>query len=165
MSVLSHKSKEINGRKYTVSMFPAGTGFQIMFELKNALGPAVGSLIGDKAEMVLTMLGGDLSKEGALDLILRLLELTTVEGTGEGLGVEDAFNNHFAGRYGELLKVLAFVVEVNFADFFAEIKSVIGAGMKTVEKTLGLKLKSQSASALSGQSTESLLKKAMTSQE
>ena len=125
------EEKEIDGRKYSVTLFPAGRGFELLFEFKNLFGDSIGSLFGGEIETAISKLGGQLSKTEALEFVRGLLELTFVEGATEELGKRDHFDEHFSGRYSTLLKVIAFVMEANFSDFFAEIKIKLGSFAKT----------------------------------
>ena len=121
---LETKTKEIGGQKYVVTTFPAGRAFELLYELKDALGESFGSLLSSSAESALARIGGKLNKQEAADLVLRLLELTSVGGTSEGFKRE-TFDAHFAGRIGHLFRVLAFVIEVNYEDFFGELKGAV----------------------------------------
>ena len=114
--------KTIDGVEYSVTLFPAGPGFQLLFELKEVLGDSMTSLLGQNVESLVSKIGGDLSKAEILDFVIRLLEFTFVSGRTQPID-RDFFNSHFAGKYGHLMKVLSFVVEVNFSDFFDEVKS------------------------------------------
>jgi hypothetical protein len=130
------ESKTIDGTKYTVTLFPAGPGFQLLFELKNVLGDSMGAVLGQEAESIITKIGGTLSKEEILNLVVRLLELTLVEGRVQPID-KAFFDSHFAGKYGHLMKVLSFVVEVNFSDFFDEIKNMLLNGVKRFNVFMG----------------------------
>ena len=123
MTETSYKveTKEIGGHTVKVVLFPGGPGFKLLLELKQVLGDSIGSLFGGQIEVAIAKIGGDLSNENVLDFVLRLLEFTYIDERMEGVN-KDFFNEHFAGKYGYLFKVLIFVTEVNFGDFLDETK-------------------------------------------
>lgn len=130
--MLQTKDKIIEKRTYSVTQFPARHGFVLKARLAKLIGPAVAELFaalkGGSAESVMSadvdmsMIGGAIHKlldgidgEDALDLVLKLLSMTRLDGKEIS---EQVFDMEFAGRFSELYKVLAFVVEVNYGDFF-----------------------------------------------
>jgi len=155
------KKKTINGHEIEVVLFPGGPGFELLFELKNIMGESIGSLFGGEIEVAIAKLGGNLSKKEGLDFILRLLEWTYIDGRTQGVD-KLFFDEHFAGRYGHLFKVIAFVTEVNFGDFFDEMRrglvatvTKLGKGLEAAGATNLDALSSfQTASGIGGQSSE-----------
>ena len=125
------KEKKIDDITYKVVPFPGGTAFEILYDMNQAAGGSIGMLGTGSVETALTQLGGSLGKSGSLDLIHRLLQWTYVEGAVEPID-KTLFNTHFAARLGHLMRVLSFVVEVNFQDFFEECKSAMLTLMKKV---------------------------------
>jgi hypothetical protein len=116
------KTRVIDGTEYTVVLFPAGRGFELLFDLKTIAGDSIGSLFGGNVESAITKIGGGMGKSEILEFVLRLLEFTFPPGQTQGFN-RQRFDAHFAGRYGHLLKVLGFVIEVNFTDFFDELRT------------------------------------------
>lgn len=123
-------SKRIGEHDYNVTVFPGGRSLELLFELKTALGDSFGALFGQNAEGAITKMGGQLGKREIVDLVLRLLELTTVDGKPFD---KATFDSHFAGRIGQLFKVLTFVVESNYSDFFDELRRSIIGFLKTFD--------------------------------
>ncbi len=162
--MLESRTKEIDGDVYTTSQFPARQGFKLLNRLKKTLGPAIGAWMGEQAENIITLIGADLSDDQMLDLILDFFEFTSVvskdkETLSGSLKHSTTFDDHFSGRYGRMLKVLAFVLEVNYPDFLTELipPQMIELGKEMFKEVLGQKLQSisQNESDLTGQSTES----------
>lgn len=140
-TTLGTSKRTIGKHEYAVTIFPAGHGLELLIELKNALGDSAGSLFGQNVEGMIAKIGGSYSKSEIRDLVQRLLDLTFVGSSTEPLGKKEIFDNHFAGQYGQLMKVLGFVIEVNYSDFFDELKSgiarVVGR-LETVLQTMGI---------------------------
>lgn len=164
-------TREIGGDVYTTALFPAKQGFKLLNRLKKTLGPAFGAWIGQQVENIVTLIGSDLSDDQMLQLVLDLFELTSVDKKEENrlagpLTNGDVFNSHFAGRYGRMFKVLAFVVEVNYPDFLTELipPRMIELGKEMLKEVLDQNLQStfQKESDLTGQSTESGLQDTVT---
>lgn len=116
------QTKVIDEIEYKVVPFPAGTGFEILFDLNQAFGDSIGALLGREAEKALSKIGGSLGKTEVLNLIIRMLQWTYIGSSPQPI-TKETFNMHFAGRYGHLLKVVGFVIEVNFKDFFDECRN------------------------------------------
>lgn len=133
---LETKTKSIDGVEYRVTVFPAGQGFELLFELKELFGDSIGALFGKNAETALAKIGGKFGKKEVLDFVLRLLAFTYAENATEPVGKKEVFNLHFAGRQGHLFKVIAFAVEVNFGDFFGEVKNGLKSLMDKMTTTL-----------------------------
>ena len=148
--------KEINGCPYKCSLFASANGLKLLAELKGFFGPALGSTLGRNLDDAIARIGGGLTPDGIVQLMLRVLDQTTIEEGGKikSLGNRDVFNLHFRGKYGEMFKVAAFVLEVNYADFFGEIKNLGSAMIKKAETIFGFSLSSLITSKLSGLSTE-----------
>jgi len=121
--------KEIDNVRYSTTVFPAGVGFQLLYELKAALGDTIGNLVSGDLEKVVSSVGGRLSKGEMLDFIQRLLGMTFADDMTLPVGKKEVFDVHFAKRYGHLLKVLSFVVEANFADFFEEVRRALSTSI------------------------------------
>ena len=128
------KTKTINGHSYTVTPFPGRHAIRLEHRLKRSLLPGLAALMGaaklkDKKASLLDaeidgaacakaveQLCGDLGNpEEFLALVEELVSMTRRDGkelTGAVIDLE------FQGNLAELYKVMAFVVEVNFGDFF-----------------------------------------------
>lgn len=117
--------------QYVVLPHGAMTGFPLGAELLDLLGETlrfergVGACIEGLAKGML--------KRGDVKLVLRLVE--HVSRDGERLKDEAAFNRAFTANYGELLKVLVWVIEVNFAGFSPAAVEVIGGRIERVLST------------------------------
>lgn len=120
--------KNINGRVFRVSEFPAMRGWKTFVKLSRGLMPAMASVAGaiknwedleidgdglvKAAELLITELDEDKSEI----LINELFSLTWIDGQE----LMPQFDMVFQGEYGMLIKALAFVIEVNYKSFLGE---------------------------------------------
>ena len=129
------KTRAIDGTKYAVTTFPARRGLKLQVTLVRTLGPALSELmkavpkgvstknllnVDVKLEHVAGALAtafSGLSEEEFMALVMRLLESTSREGAEI---TEETFDLDFSGNYMHVYKVLWFVLEVNYGDFFGE---------------------------------------------
>jgi len=121
--MLETKPLVIEEFTYDVTQFTATVGLDILSELMQLVGEGLGRTetgAGDAAEALVRQLG----KTKASDLIKRLVGMN-VKINGQPMQGHDAFDLHFAGEYKRLLTVVAFVLEVNFVDFFSDLKGWI----------------------------------------
>jgi len=123
----AHETRTIDDQEWTVVQFGATKGLKIatrlMKVLSGPLGKAVsgfeGNLLDAKINVNAAALGEAISNMGATldpEEIVELTHLLLVDNVrcdGEELN-QRSFDKVFRGRYGTLLKVVAFVVEVNF---------------------------------------------------
>jgi hypothetical protein len=149
------KTKEINGHNYEVSPFPARHAFKLKAELLRKLGPGLAAMVGaakgdslanpelDGAALA-TGVEALFSNLGTSDEIMALVEdivrMTRRDGkeiTGASIDLD------FQGQLSDLYKVVWFVLEVNYGDFFE------GASFGG----LGELMKSKIASSISGSPT------------
>lgn len=160
--MIDEETREIDGHSYRVVMFPSGAGVKLLLELKRALGSSAGALFGGDIEHAIAYLCGNMSGDEVLNLMLRLLEWTYVDGATEGIN-RSFFDKHFKGRYGHLFKVLSLAVEVNYADFFAVLKDSMQQGINNLEQVMQVMAGASALNSLKdtekpGGSTDSPLK-------
>lgn len=132
------KEKTIDGFKVTVTQFPARYGFKMQARLIKVFAPILGTLLSGKqgleSEVNLSGLGDALQKvfilldeNAAMQLVFDLMQSTRVDGQE----MNDAyFDSMFAGKMNVVYKILGFILEVNFGNFFGEGgigKAVTGA--------------------------------------
>ena len=133
--------KEIDGVNYEVTQFPADEAIVIMTKLLEIFGTSVGNIVEGsvpKNEAPKSILDIDLDfsavgrafsslvmrlgEKHVADLFFRMLQGTHVRSDQGGSFANQngrvLFNNHFAGRLSSLVKLLVFIVEVNYGDFF-----------------------------------------------
>ncbi len=144
------KSKEINGHTYTVTPFPGRRAFKVKAKLLKKLGPGLASMLGaakgdslidtdiDGAALgkgVETLFANLGSPEEMMQLVEELLAMTRRDGKEITPAVIDL---EYQGNLSEMYRGLAFVLEVNFADFFGE-GGIGGLGdlIKTKMSSLG----------------------------
>jgi len=156
------KSKVINGVTYKVAPFPAVEALKLKAHLVKILGPALGRLIGSirGAGDVLNAEVNGIELAGALDglmsqlgedafvaLIKRMLGAASCEIPDETTGkpvmisfasdFDTKLDLVFQGRLFDVYPVLAFVLEVNYPDFFGKLGG-IGAKLQTlISRRLG----------------------------
>lgn len=131
--MIQTKEKLINGRKYTVATLPGFQALDLLEELSVIAGPALGGLIRNGAsgevdfETAAVRLFHGLGGGKLRALTKALLQGVTVElAPNKAPMVLDVFDVEYAGKLAEIFKVLAFAAEAQFADFFAEAKSLWG---------------------------------------
>lgn len=128
---------EIGGYRWSLNLYPAGEGFDhLPYLLKVASGPSGvvvdfirGAIAGsiDAAETTgreiregLTHLAEQLVQHGGARKVKELLKHVTVETEAGEKSANAEFDTVFQGRYGLLLQVLAWTLEVNYAPFLRE---------------------------------------------
>jgi hypothetical protein len=150
------KTKVIDGVTYKVTPFPAVEALKLKAYLLKLLGPAFGRLIGSVRSKGESALDGDINGvelAGALEglmkqlgeddfiaFIRRMLQGTSCEIPDDrGKPVMIVFASDFdtkldlvfQGRLFDIYPVIAFVLEVNFPDFFGKMGG-IGSKLKTL---------------------------------
>jgi len=127
------QEKIIDNVKYTTTQFPATKGIKMMHRLGKFISNPIAKLAGmvkpgSKAldsEVSAEVLGAavqaffDSCDEGTFELTVKELLTST---TRDGKPI--VFDVDFCGQMGHLMKVLAFVLEVNFKDFFSGIAAL-----------------------------------------
>ena len=134
--------REIDGETYTVTQFPASKNLRLWTRIVRLLGEPLGALVQGAVAAGGLALSAAVDIQGAVkalaekleplefeSLVRDLLSGTFVKGVGPdgnvvAKDVADVFDGLFAGRMTTLFKVLAFVMEENYADFFAQFAKV-----------------------------------------
>lgn len=125
--MIETKEKLIDGDTYMVSQFPGRRAIKIQIRLVKLLGPAVASLVAGSKGLddsialsnladAVARLGAALDPDDFESLVMELLSMTRKN--GREIGSQAAFDAEFTGKLTTVYKVLAFVLEVNFKDFF-----------------------------------------------
>ena len=143
------KTKEIKGKSYQVTPFMAIEGLRLKAYLVKLVGPALGELAGNVDDLdseinsnsiskVIEKLTEALDENSFIALIKRLLQNVIVNWVDEEGGkhavafardFETSLNVVFQGELFSIYPVLAFVLEVNYPDFFGKITPLIGKKM------------------------------------
>lgn len=148
------RSKEINGKKYTITLLPAELGLKVQEKIIKGLGPTFG-VLADNAILGETIFPEDRSffTDMSIALVKNMAELDLV--TTIKILVSNSycnsqpidFNNHFAGNYGELYLLVEFALRENFGDFFTLLLREKGIEIHTlkqmVTEMMGQKSKEQ----------------------
>jgi hypothetical protein len=165
------KEKRIGASLYRITQLPARQGRALLVRFVRLLGPGAGAFVGGvgRARAGFDAALGLGIADAALDLCTRLsedelaticdkfAEYTVVIQTREiERRLPDIFDDHFAGKYDEMLGWLRACCEVNFSSFFGG-KS-LGVGLPRLMELLS-KLQPQPPST--GTSTESRAASAM----
>lgn len=125
------QTKQIGSSQWSVQPLPATEGVRVLSRLLKIVGPAIaksakgikggsglldaeidGSAIGDAVDALVS----GLDEQETLSLIQRMMAGVRKDGHE----VAPTFATEFMGDYLTLIKVLAFVVEVNYGSFFGE---------------------------------------------
>jgi hypothetical protein len=139
---IEYREKRIGECTYRVTQFGAKQGRGLLTRIVKLLGPSLGALLSSlaqgKHQEVEAALAAGIG-QGFYELAERLTEAEVgsvlddfAKQTVLVLGdreprLSDMFDQHFAGRYDEMLGWAAFCLEVNFGSFFAGSSS--GAGL------------------------------------
>lgn len=124
---LKEEKKVIDGVEYKVQPLGAMTGRKVIAKMIRVLSPALSQVGDQKLDFAKALQGLD---EDTIEYFCDLFaERTRVENGTDNKGakrwplLKDVFDTHFARRYSSLVKWLAFCLEVNFGDFFGEIRA------------------------------------------
>ncbi len=126
--MLECKEKTIDGHEYQVTQFPAMQGMKIAVALAKLFGAGIGGAIGSgSVAQVMNMdvsgivagIFEKLDEEQTPKLILRLFSSTHRDRRELN---EVNFNDAFAANYGEMIKALKFVLEVNYGGFMGALE-------------------------------------------
>lgn len=124
-AVFKAKHKEIDGVKVSVNPMPAVQGLQAQIKLIKMLGPALKSLknIGDIEQdlpigEIVGHLVDSLDQVDTMNFIRKLLAYAFIN--NDNIDSDDAFNQYFTQNYLLLYKIVVFVLEVNYGNFFGQ---------------------------------------------
>jgi hypothetical protein len=123
--MIETKEKTIDGRRVTVSQFPARKALTLKVKLIKLFGPSLAQLFGGPKKMSLNSsieemapaiekLSATLEPEQFLDLVLEMLTMTRVDGRE----VVPNFDMEFTGNLLFVYKIAWYVIEVNYGNFF-----------------------------------------------
>lgn len=162
------KEKRIGATTYRVTQLPTKPGRAMLVRYIRLAGPGAGAFVGglssSKAGTFDGSVGSGLAEaihdfctrinDAELDAICDEFARYTivVKSRDVELRLSDVFDDHFAGRYDELLAWLRFCSEVNFASFFA-VSSSGKPGL--LNRAMAMVSAWQSQPGLTGTSTES----------
>lgn len=139
-------SKTINGRTYTVAKMPAFRALDVFEMIVSLVGPGFVSIVGINedvtkvAQALFSKLGGGKIKE----LTKVLLDGVIVEENGKQSPMLTGFDLRYSGKLWEVFQVLGFVVEVNYADFFAGARDAVLALVPKLKLLFGSSLPTSS---------------------
>jgi len=114
-------TKDISGVTYHIQQLGARQGRSIMTRLIRVVGPA----LGETEDLDLTKLFEALKEEDVEALCEAFAKTTrVVTGTNKERVLGDIFDDHFAGKYGAMIKWVIACLEVNFGSFLAEVRDL-----------------------------------------
>jgi hypothetical protein len=126
--------KTINGTEYgALYMDPekvilhAGKVFALM-------GGDIGSLSASRGAMAIA---SNIQRTGVMQVLDDCFAVTLVE--GKSLGHNGYWKDYFRGKPRELVRVIEFMIEVQFADFFGEIVALAKERVPQLQGLLGSK--------------------------
>lgn len=159
------KDRRIGATQYRITQLPAKRGRALLVRFIRLLGPGAGAFVGGlgRARSGLDGAVGVGIADALHDLCTRLSEedlavvcdefaeyTVVVVSRDVERRLKDVFDDHFAGRYDEMLAWLRACAEVNFASFF--VGSRLGDALPRLLEVLS---KYQPQSPSTGTSTES----------
>lgn len=118
--------KVIYDHTYVITVHPAIEGLELSDELLRIAGASLASATSDSEFQVAGAVIQSVGKAGLAKLAPSLLRYTSRDGT---MLTAAAINDLFAGQLGQLMLVCAWAMEVNFADFFDEVKRLVAEAM------------------------------------
>jgi len=129
--MIDSKEKQIDERSVSVTQFPARIGLKIKLRIAKMIAPGLASATGilqsgleaDFDSKVLAYAVGQLVDSMGNDATVDFIVKELMQGTRlDDKEINDAvFDMEFAGNYGLLYKILAFVLEVNYGSFFESL--------------------------------------------
>jgi len=134
--MIETKTREIGGSEYEVTQFPAMEALRIKTRLAKMILPSIGEISQGGADQeinyeaishAIAAFADNLNEKEFTELVTRLLKNTSADGKPmyhNGQLLDSTFDEAFAGNLMNLYKVLAFVLEVNYPDFFAAASSI-----------------------------------------
>ena len=142
--MIKTEEKKIDDMEVAVTQFPARFGFKMQARLLKVFGPVIGKMLGgadlkkgadadvnlDKLSEAIELLFKSMDEDGAMKLIMDLLQSTRINGQEVN---DSSFDSIFPGKYSTLFKIVGYVLEVNYGSFFGE--SSIGKMVKSVVPT------------------------------
>lgn len=117
-------SKQIGNHTYTVTQFGAREGGRVFIRITRLLGPAIGGGAEGGAAAMIGQLSTALDESDFDSLCDTFAAATMVTGGDYGAKqpqLKAVFDDHFAGRYDELLEWLLFAFEVNYGSFLGAL--------------------------------------------
>jgi hypothetical protein len=114
--------KEIKGSKYSVTQFTARRALKLQTRLMKMFGPFLVEMFEKRPSTAFQMLASSISEQALDECVVELLSSTRKEGhelTPQIIDIE------FAGDLGALIDVLAFVLKVNYENFFPALLAIL----------------------------------------
>jgi len=143
--MIETKHIDINGHDYACTQFPARKGVALQARMLKLCGSGIASLLsgGMSAEVnftpVIAAITEKLDENDVVKFIEDILACTRRDGAEL---TPTAIDSVFVGEYLDLFKAVKFVLEVNFASFFAGIGAVMSTAA-VPETTLAKPVKRQ----------------------
>lgn len=120
--MLETKTRQIGEYKYRCTQLGALKGRKVLVRLLKTVGPALDGVSEGSVGSLLGKLASSLDEDTVDYLCDTMAARTEVElPSGKSVDLAGIFELHFAGKYGEMVKWLAFAVEVNFSSFFSDL--------------------------------------------
>ena len=140
------QSRQIGEYSVSVSMLPAFTAVEHLTTLTSLIGPPLAGLLASKeddgklASALAASLRG-LKGSDVSSLMRGLLATVSITKDGKTFPLLPVFDVEMQGKLVTAFRIVAFAIEVNYADFFGGARSAFAG--------LGDKLKSRLATAIS----------------
>jgi len=129
--MIEAKTKQIDERSVTVSLFPARKGLKIKLRIAKMIAPGLASATGllqsgleaDFDSKVLAYAVGQLVDSMGNDATVDFIVKELMQGTrlDDKEITDTVFDMEFAGNYGLLYKIISYILEVNYGSFFESL--------------------------------------------
>lgn len=125
--MLKTETRTIDGFNYEITMYPASMGLDILADVTSLVAEPLGRTedgMGEAAKALVSQLSGS-----KLSTLAQKIIGQNVKIDGKPMAGENVFDLHFAGRYKAMAEVMGFVLEVNYSDFWNDLKQMISSLM------------------------------------
>ena len=116
----NNDSKMIGEHKYTIGRIPPAVAIPIQVDLFKMLGMYIGALEEQKLEEVGMQLFAMMPNHVEGQTLVSVMEAVFSYVSCDGKRVD--YETHFVGRIAELWQVFLFALEVNYGDFFEQLR-------------------------------------------
>lgn len=137
------KEFEVDGKRYRTTMFGALRGSKLLLKISRIVAPAVGRAVGVvDLDMALSAdVGTGMSTlfeaadpDTVMSIVKEFVEKSELrKEDGNWITLEQVFDDHFAGRYTQMVLFVKGAFEVNYGDFSGALRAMIAQALPGVQ--------------------------------